>query len=192
MKKIMYVTSFIIIMLVSFLGITYSYEYNGMESLKFVLIGPSTLYMDVNTIYQEYGVKVFNNGVDISSSVKIDSSLVNVNLLGEYKVKYEIDVDGNKEYVYRDVIVIDNDSPEIKLKGEEIVYINLNDVYYEEGYEVSDNYDVGLDRKVSIRGRVDTSVLGEYELLYSTVDSSGNIGSVKRLVIVKELDLNVE
>ena len=192
MRRILYITTFIVILLVSFLGITYSYEYNGIESLTFELIGPSTLYMDVNTEYKEYGVKVINNGVDISSSVKIDSSLVNVNLLGEYKVKYEIDVDGNKEYVYRDVIVIDNDSPEIKLKGEEIVYINLNDVYYEEGYEVSDNYDVGLDRKVSIRGRVDTSVAGEYELLYSTVDSSGNIGSVKRLVIVKELDLNVE
>lgn len=190
MKKIMYITSFVIIMLVSFLGITYSYEYNGMDSLKFILIGPTTLYMDVNTDYQEYGIKVFNNGVDVSSSVKIDSSLVNVNMLGEYKVKYEIDVDGNKEYVYRDVIVIDNISPEIKLKGNEIIYINLNDEYYEEGYEVSDNYDVGLEKKVSIRGRVNTSVVGEYELLYSTIDSSGNIGSVKRLVIVRELDSN--
>lgn len=191
MRKILYIATFIIILLVSFLGITYSYEYSGVESLKFELIGPSTLYMDVNTEYKEYGIKVINNGVDISSSVKIDSSMVNVNLLGEYKVKYEIEIDGNKEYVYRDVKVIDNTKPEIILNGEEIVYVILNGSYYEYGYTVNDNYDLNLDKKVSIRGRVDTSKVGEYELLYSVVDSSGNIGSVKRLVIVKEPEITL-
>ena len=191
MRKILYIATFIIILLVSFLGITYSYEYSGVESLKFELIGPSTLYMDVNTEYKEYGIKVINNGVDISSSVKIDSSMVNVNLLGEYKVKYEIEIDGNKEYVYRDVKVIDNTKPEIILNGEEIVYVILNGSYYEYGYTVNDNYDLNLDKKVSIRGRVDTSKVGEYELLYSVVDSSGNIGRVKRLVIVKEPEITL-
>ena len=191
MRKILYIATFIIILLVSFLGITYSYEYSGVESLKFELIGPSTLYMDVNTEYKEYGIKVINNGVDISSSVKIDSSMVNVNLLGEYKVKYEIEIDGNKEYVYRDVKVIDNTKPEIILNGEEIVYVILNGSYYEYGYTVNDNYDLNLDKKVSIRGRVDTSKVGEYELLYSVVDSSGNMGSVKRLVIVKEPEITL-
>ena len=191
MRRILYITSFIVILLVSFLGITYSYEYNGIESLTFELIGPSTLYMDVNTEYKEYGVKVINNGVDISSSVKIDSSLVNVNLLGEYKVKYEIDINGNKEYVYRDVKVIDNTEPQIILNGDEIVYVILNGSYYEYGYTVSDNYDLDLDKKVSIRGKVNTSKVGKYELLYSVVDSSGNIGSAKRIVIVKEPEITL-
>ena len=188
MKKIMYITTFIIIMLVSFLGITYSYEYNGMDSLKFELIGPSTLYLDVNTEYKEYGIKVIRNGVDISSFVKIDSSLVNMNLLGEYQVKYEIEFDNNTEYVYRDVIVIDRVSPSVKLIGDDVVYVVLNESYKELGYWVTDNYDYGLEKKVSIRGKVDTTKVGEYELLYSTIDSSGNIGSVKRIVVVKDGD----
>lgn len=186
MKRILYITIFITILLVSFMGITYSYEYNNMESLKFELIGPSLLYVDVNTEYKEYGIKVVNNGVDISSSVKIDSSLVNINELGKYKVKYEIEIDGNKEYIYREVIVIDKTEPQIKLKGEKEMYVILGGIYYEEGYEVVDNYDTDLYDKVEISGSVDTNKVGEYELEYSVLDSSGNKGIVKRKVIVTE------
>lgn len=191
MKKILYVTTFITILLVSFLGITYSYEYTGNESLKFELIGPSVLYMDVNSEYEEYGIRVRENGVDISSSVKIDTSLLNTSELGEYRVRYEIDNAGAKEYVYRVVKVIDKTEPQIKLKGEEILYIILGGSYYEEGYEVSDNYDISLDDKVSISGSVDTSKIGEYLIEYSVVDSSGNEGKAVRKVIVKEPEITL-
>lgn len=60
MKK-MYVMGFIIVLLVSYLGVTYSFEYNKNESLSFELIGPSMLYVDVGIKYKENGVKVINN-----------------------------------------------------------------------------------------------------------------------------------
>ena len=66
MKKIYVLITVIILLLVSFLDITYSFEYDQNESLTFELIGPSTLYMDVKTKYKEYGIKVIYNGVDIS------------------------------------------------------------------------------------------------------------------------------
>lgn len=192
MKKMMYVIIFIVVMLVSFLEITYSYEYGDKELVKFELIGPSTLYVDVNTEYVEYGIKVINNkGVDISSLVKIDSSLVNMSELGKYKVKYELEIDGNFEYIYRDVIVIDKISPEIKLKGNEVVYVVLNGNYYDDGYIVSDNYDTDLDDKVIVSGSVDTGCVGEYEILYSVKDLSGNESKVIRKVIVIEPEVTL-
>lgn len=192
MKKMMYVIIFIVVMLVSFLGITYSYEYGDKELVKFELIGPSTLYVDVNTEYVEYGIKVINNkGVDISSLVKIDSSLVNMSELGKYKVKYELEIDGNFEYIYRDVIVIDKISPEIKLKGNEVVYVALNGNYYDDGYIVSDNYDTDLDDKVIVSGSVNTGCVGEYEILYSVKDLSGNESRVIRKVIVIEPEVTL-
>ena len=191
MKRIVFLVSFITILLVSFLGITYSYEYNDNESLKFELIGPSVLYIDVNSEYQEYGVKVIDDNVDVSSLVKIDSSNLDVNKLGEYKVKYELDVDGNIEYIYRDVIVIDKRAPKFELKGNDIVYVIVGSSYYEEGYIVSDNYDVDLDDNVSITGKVDTSKIGEYELIYSVSDSSGNKTSVTRKIVVKEPEITL-
>ena len=86
MKKIFIITTFIIVLLVCFLGVTYSYEYNENDSLKFYLIGPSTLYVDVNTDYEEYGIEVIYNGMNISSSVNIDSSSVDTSTLGEYRL----------------------------------------------------------------------------------------------------------
>lgn len=191
MKRLVLLTSFITILLVSFLGITYSYEYNDNKSLKFELIGPSVLYIDVNTEYEEYGVKVVDNNVDVSSLVKIDSSNLDTSRLGEYKVKYELDIDGNIEYIYRDVIVIDKTCPKLELKGSDIVYIILGSSYYEEGYIVSDNYDTLLEDDVEINGKVDTSNIGEYKLIYSVSDSSGNKTSVTRDIIVKEPEITL-
>ena len=191
MRRIVYITIFITILLISFLGITYSFEYNGTDSLKFELIGPSILYIDVNNEYEEYGVKVFDSGNDISSSVKIDNSLVNTRVLGKYKVKYELDIDGNKEYVYRIVNVIDKTSPVIKLKGDNEVYVIRGGSFYDDGYEVTDNYDTDLNDKVVVSGSVDTSKVGEYQLEYRVVDSSGNEGIITRNVIVADSEITL-
>lgn len=185
MRKIFGITTFIIVLLVSFLGITYSYEYNENNSLKFELLGSYELELELDSKYIEYGVKVTNNGKDISSLVKIDTSLLDMSKVGDYKVKYELDVDGNKEYIYRIVKVREYISPWIKLNGEEIVYINLNETYVEPGYEVSDNYDTDLDNKVVITSYLNVTKVGEYKIEYKVIDSSGNEQKVNRIVIVK-------
>ena len=121
MRKYYYVTTFIIMLIVSFVGITYSYEYDNSESVKFDLIGPSVMYHDVNTDYEEYGIKVMYKNRDISDMVDIDSSKVDTTKLGEYKVKYTVEIDGMTEYIYRIVKVIDMSAPKIELnEGEEI------------------------------------------------------------------------
>ena len=165
-------------------GIIYSYKHN--KGLSIELIGPSTIYINVGNQYKEYGIKVKNNGIDISSSVKIDSSSIDINNIGKYDVKYEINVNNDTKYVYRTINVIDNNAPVIKLKGEKTVHLILNGSYYEEGYEVTDNYDTDLSNKVQIIGNVDTSKIGEYKLEYRVRDSNGNVSNTFRNIIVIE------
>lgn len=188
MKKIYYVTAIITILIISLLGITYSFEYSTEDKLNFELIGPSNLYLDVNTEYTEYGIKITYNGIDASSKVKIDASEVDSTKLGEYKVKYEF----NNEYIYRNVIVIDKIKPTIELIGGSEVYILLNGNYQENGYKVTDNYDTDLQDKVTISGKVDIHKEGTYEITYSVMDNSGNKTSVIRKVIVKKSVITVE
>ena len=189
MKRIYYVSIILVLLIVSFLGITYSFEYEQTDgNISFEIIGPKILYIGVNTEYEEYGIKVMQNGNDVTKDVKIDASDVDTNKLGEYKVKYEY----NEEYVYRDVIVIDKIKPVISLIGGEEVYILLGGSYQEAGYTVNDNYDTDLNNKVKVTGSVNTKKEGEYELKYSVTDNSGNTGEVIRKVIVKKPVITVE
>ena len=188
MRKIYYVSIILIVLIVSFIGITYSFEYSNSGELSFELIGPSNLYLDVDTDYVEYGIKVYNNEIDISDKVKIDDSMIDTSKLGEYNVKYQI----GDEYIYRKVIVIDKVSPVIKLNGGNEVYILLGGKYEEAGYVVTDNYDTNLDSQVNISGTVDTNTEGNYQLIYSVSDNSGNKTEVKRTVIVKKPVISVD
>ena len=188
MKKIYYVTAIITILIISLLGITYSFEYSTDDKINFELIGPSNLYLDVGTEYTEYGIKITYNNIDVSSKVKIDASNVDSTQLGEYKVKYEY----NNEYIYRNVIVIDKISPKIELIGGDEVYILLNGSYQEAGYKVTDNCDNDLQDKVTVSGKVDIRKEGTYEITYSVMDNSGNKTSVVRKVIVKKSVITVE
>lgn len=188
MRRIYYISIILIVLIVSFIGITYSFEYNDNGEITFELIGPSNLYLDVDAEYVEYGIKVFSNGIDISDRVEIDDSMLDTSKLGEYNVKYQI----GDEYIYRKVIVIDKVSPQIKLNGGNEVYILLGGKYEEAGYIVSDNYDTNLDSLVKVTGSVDTNSEGNYELTYSVSDYSGNKSEVKRTVIVKKAVVSVD
>ncbi len=188
MRKLYYVTAIITILIISILGFTYSFEYNGDNEVNFSLIGPTNLYLDVNTEYTEYGIKVMHNHTDVSSKVKIDATDVDPTHLGEYKVKYTY----NQEYIYRTVTVIDKISPTIELLGGDEVYILLNGNYEDAGYKVTDNYDKNLEDKVTTSGKVDIHKEGTYEIIYSVTDNSGNKGRAIRKVIVKKSVITVE
>lgn len=192
MKKIYFMTILIIMSIVSFLSVTYSFVYDQDNSLVFELIGPDILYMDVNTGYKEYGINVRYNGRDISDDVIIDYSMVDVNTLGKYSVKYELNLDGIREYIYREVIVIDKIAPKIELIGGNEITILLNGNYKEYGYNVDDNYDEIDISKVDVIGEVDTDKEGEYNIIYRVSDNSGNIGFANRTVFVKKPIISVD
>ena len=187
MKKIYYLITILIILVVSILGITYSLEYQEDGVVSFNLIGPSPLYINVGDEYTEYGIRVSLNGTDITDKVKIDKSQIDTTKLGEYRVKYEC----NGEYIYREVIIFDKEAPVINLIGGDEVYILLNGNYHENGYTVKDNYDTDLNDKVKVEGSVNTNKEGEYQLKYAVTDSSGNKGEKIRKVIVKKSVISV-
>ncbi len=73
-------------------------------------------------------------------------------------------------------------SIEITLNGDENVTMYLNQVYIEENATAYDEEDGNLT--VIISGEVNSSVLGEYFILYEVEDSDGNTGSKTRQVLV--------
>jgi len=97
-------------------------------------------------------------------------------------------------YVYLDCGVlsstIDHKGPEIKLNGKSEITVDVGEAYKEKGVKsVVDNSDGKMKTsKVTIKGDVDTSKVGTYEVQYSAMDSLNNKTVVTRTVkVVKTL-----
>jgi len=139
-----------------------------------------------------YKLKVSSFFKDVTDEVKIESK-PNTNKIGEYKTTYSytnvLGISKKKDVL---VDVIDDTPPVISLKGEAKVEVYLNDEYIEPGYEVTDNYNENIN--VTVNGKVDTTKVGNYFLVYKAEDESQNKTEVVRKIVVSrvsplELDL---
>lgn len=80
----------------------------------------------------------------------------------------------------------DKEKPDLLLKGDKTITINVGEKYNEPGFTAIDNIDKDITSKVIVTGTVDINKAGEYTLTYSVSDNSGNITSDKRIVKVIE------
>lgn len=181
---------------------------------KITVTDPNKYQMEVNTPYVEKGYSVTDNyDGDITDQVVITYQFqakgtgtwnfvdeLNTSKLGTYKVIYTAtDSSGNTSKDTRVVEIVDTTKPEVILNGKPEVIIELGGTYTEEGVTITDNSSEKLDAvlkiyysenggagtwKESSDNKVDTSVLGQYKIWYTVIDSSGNTTQVTRIVKV--------
>lgn len=175
------IASLLLIILVIFF-----YHYSTTK-IDFKLNGNKEIELELNEEYKEEGAIAKIRKKDISKNIKIKGK-VDTKKVGTYEIKYSVKYNfiKDKKELKRSVKVKDSISPEIKLKGNEKVSINVGNEYKEEGATANDNYDGDLNDKIKINGEVNTKKVGTYEITYSVKDSSNNEASVKRKVEVKE------
>ena len=151
------------------------------------LIGNKTTFVEYEGVYVEPGTIITDN-YDESSEVLIGGDIIDSTMLGSYIITYNTtDSNGNNALeITRTVIVQDTTNPFINLNGDEVVYIEYEDIYLELGAVFNDNYDQFGD--VSVGGDiVDSSILGTYTVSYNAVDSNTNEAiEVIRTVIVQD------
>lgn len=124
-----------------------------------------------------------------SKTCSIENSWVKVKRVnGEYKY-----------YTYLECGVlsstVDHKGPVITLNGDESISIGIADNYKEAGVKsVVDNTDGKLNVKdVAIKGEVDTSKVGTYEITYTALDSLNNKTVVTREVkVVQKLNSTIK
>jgi hypothetical protein len=107
---------------------------------------------------------------------------VNVNILGTYILTYSArDSSGNTGTIARTVRVADTTPPVITLNGSSTMQLECGQGYVEPGTSAIDNYDGTVS--VTITGTVASSP-GTYVLTYTSVDTSGNVSTRTRTIIV--------
>lgn len=171
----------IIPILILLIIITISIIYNTLPRLQ--LNGPQNMVISYRDEYEEQGVIVKNATGNYMSKIKIDSN-IDTKKIGNYYVDYSLKIGGKTLHVRRNVKVIDDIDPVIKLKGEQIIKMSINKQYIEPGYIAIDEYDGDITNKVQITGEIDAENYGEYVLTYKATDNSNNQTEVNRIIKV--------
>lgn len=78
----------------------------------------------------------------------------------------------------------DTIAPTITLINESLLVINVGSKFEDPGVTAIDNVDGDITSKVKVSGKVDTSKIGEYTIVYSVSDKAKNKSEVKRVVKV--------
>ena len=157
-------------------------------SLELTLNGPEEITIEYGGTYEEPGASAVFSGTEYPPepkdvAVTIEGT-VDVTKVGTYYVNYS--ARHTDEYAMRDVVmtdyarrtihVVDTEVPVITLVADPDVYTIPGQIYQEEGFTATDNYDGDITHLV-VRTETVESVF------YEVTDSSGNTTKVERVIV---------
>ena len=163
------------------------------DTPSLLLNGGPIQYVEVFDTYIDPGVTALDKDGSIISSSNItitisgSGSEINTTTLGSYTVKYQVTdpSNGYKATVARTVEVSDRIKPNLVIPGNiTLTPIEVLTFNARTGASATDNLDGTLTPAIEITGNL--SILpGSYYLTYKVTDSSGNIATGKRKIIVE-------
>ena len=163
-KNILLLIIVIVIIILSFILIN-----KKKQNIMFYLNGEESVVINNNNPYVEQSFVALNGfNQDISDYVKI-SGIVNADVAGLYQLTYELSYAGIKQTLVRSVYVTTSkeDTLELRLNGEEDVYVSFGSDYYENGAYLYDNVNnIVLPAEININSSVDINSVGVYSVYY--------------------------
>ncbi|TVZ57638.1 HYR domain-containing protein [Flavobacteriaceae bacterium MAR_2010_105] len=156
------------------------------------LNGPNTITLEACSNYSELGATATDNCLgDISSSIVVDRSSLNTNVVGSYVVSYKIvNASGvTTAQENRTVNVVDTTVSSITLNGPNPLNIGDCATYTELGAVATDPCFGNITGALVIdNSSVNSGVLGSYNVTYNVVDAQGNAAAqVTRVVNIIEI-----
>ncbi len=153
-----------------------------MPQLK--MLGKADEKININTHYTDRGALLKENGKWTASKKIHSKSNLNLKKIGDYKITYAYSFLGLSKSIVRKIKVRDLEKPQLALNGKADLSLQVGEDYTELGASATDNYDKNLDKTIRISNTVDTSKAGEYQVLYTVKDHSGNETRMSRKVTV--------
>ncbi|MCK5861960.1 MAG: DUF5011 domain-containing protein, partial [Candidatus Hydrogenedentes bacterium] len=142
------------------------------------LLGDNPVTVECADMYVESGATALDACFgDISVAIVIDSSAVDMGVVGTYLATYNVtDAEGNAAVeVTRTVNVVDTTVPVISLLGDNPMTVECADVYIEPNATALDSCFGDISMAIVIdSSAVDTAVVGTYLATYNVDDPEGN------------------
>lgn len=145
------------------------------------LNGSDPMTIEGGSLFTDPGARATDT-CDGEVSVSVSGS-VNTAVVGTYTLTYTAtDRAGNTARTTRTVNVVDTKAPDITLNGANPLTVSQGSAFTDPGARATDTVDGPV--AVSVRGTVNTAVLGTYTLTYTATDRAGNTATATRTVRV--------
>ena len=152
-----------------------------------VINGADNITIYLNHEYSELGYSAYDSkSNDLTDRVVVKSNL-DTNKVGNYQISYSI---GNITKI-RYVSVIEGGKTDIKLNGDETVYLLKGSDYTEEGYQAIDTVDGDITSKVITNNNININKNGRYSVTYFTTNSAGVYAFAVRKVVVYDISIKL-
>jgi hypothetical protein len=153
------------------------------------LLGAAAVTVECKSAYQDAGATATDacDG-DLTSKLVVTGAAVDTSAIGSHSVTFDAtDTAGNHSQVVRTVHVVDTIKPVIALVGDNPLYVSAcAGVYAEPGATATDSCDT---HELTVTNDSSTSVnpttAGTYQVNYYVTDSSGNLATTTRVVVVQ-------
>ena len=158
-------------------------EYNLIPSIK--VNGNVLEYVEVNSTYNDLGVIALDNNNNTISDISVNTSPnFDVSKMGSYLRSYQATYNGYTNTVYRTIIVRDTTGPVIEFDGDLTLKLSqVNDYNFKADITVTDNS--GESVEVDVTNNIN-AIAGSYTVEYKATDTSGNVTTKLRKVVVTE------
>lgn len=140
------------------------------------LNGDANLSVEAGTTFTDPGATA-NDNIDGDISTGITSSgNVDTSVIGDYTITYNVSDSSSNDAVEvsRTVTVADTIAPVLSLVGNTSISLEVGENYADTGAIATDSFEGDISTRIASTGSVDTTMLGEYILMYNVSDSSGN------------------
>lgn len=152
-----------------------------------VINGADNITIYLNHEYSELGYSAYDSkSNDLTDRVVVKSNL-DTNKVGNYQISYSI---GNITKI-RYVSVIEGGKTDIKLNGNETVYLLKGSDYTEEGYQAIDTVDGDITSKVITNNNININKNGRYSVTYFTTNSAGVYAFAVRKIVVYDINIKL-
>lgn len=162
-------------------------EINGESKYLLIdLVGSKEIVINYKEKYEDLGAKSSYKDEDLTKKIKVSTD-IDFDHIGTYTYKYSVKYKKQNKTIERTVKIVDQEKPELKLKGDSTITIVEGNKYVEKGATATDNYDGDITDKITIDSTsLNTKKVGSYKIKYKVQDSSGNEKEIKRTVKVVE------
>ncbi len=149
------------------------------------LVGAHPQVLECHTAYAELGAMATDTCAgNLTGSIVIDASALNLNAVGSYRVSYTVSDGFNSTTINRTVQVVDTTAPVLTLIGANPQVLECHTAYVELGATATDTCAGNLTSAIVIDGSaVNVNAVGTYTVSYAVSDEF-NSTSVNRTVQV--------